>query len=134
MPKFAPKNTTFVAPSGHFHRWVRRGELTGCFQCRMILGSHGLAQSREGKLYMQKVAHMLGKHCPDGGDQNRHVKEYPFECIGPTNWPLVRAARKWRGAFRKVKLINTLLHHGQEVGKRLAKKRLREAVASRSGV
>ena len=78
----------------------------GCFECNFRLGTHGEQKSYEGKLYMNKVAHMLAMHCPDGGDKERHVKEYPFECIGPTAWGLVHVGCKWRKGYRKIKLIS----------------------------
>ena len=132
MNRTKPSLMNFMTPSGHFHRFVRRGDAIGCFECGFRIGTHGEEKSHEGKLYSEKVWHMVSMHCPDGGDRERHVKEYPFECIGPTAWDRVRVARKWRKAYRKIKLIMTLLRHGQAVNKRLARKRLREAAAART--
>ena len=70
---------------GHRHQWIKRDTVIGCVECGMVLGSHDLNKSYEGRLYIKRVQDLLAEHCPTtGGDPDTYVLEAPFECIGET--------------------------------------------------
>ena len=83
--------------SSHRHKWIKRDTVVGCMDCGMILGSHGLDNSYEGKLHIKRVKDLIAKHCPTtGGGPDLYVIEAPFECIGHSESEEINQAREAR--------------------------------------
>lgn len=79
---------------GHRHQWIKRNGTIGCMECGMVLGSHGLNDSYEGRIHMKRVQALIEEHCPTtGGDPDIYVTEAPFECIGETESEAIKQER-----------------------------------------